>query len=312
MRPRVVTGTVIAVLGVLVLTAGIAWPRSATPPTGPAAAAAAQGVAGALPTALPTDTPTGTATPTAAPSTRPSTVDSPQATVSPPPPVPGWTLVDYDNFDGTRLDRKRWGVYDSKATNGVSTWSPDMVTVAGGELRIAGRGRDPDGTGNVSGGLCWCRGAGSQAYGMWQVRARFEAGVGYGQALILWPSSDHWPQDGELDFAETPKADKKSAALTIHWGSDNQTDHRWIAGDFTQWHTYTVVWKPGGVQMLIDDKVYYDTAKSTAHPHVPSNPMHLAIQQEPGPFNPSDWIPAPNSRTPDTVTLHVDWVRLYR
>lgn len=298
-RPRVVTGTVIAVLGVLVLTAGVAWPREP----------AAHHPAAARPTA------TATARPSLAPTTlAPSTVDSPQGTptASGPPAVPGWTLVDYDDFTGDRLDRGRWAVYDNKSTNGVSTWSPGMVTVADGELRIAGQGRNADGRGNVSGGLCWCKGVGSQTYGMWQVRARFEAGVGYGQALILWPTSDNWPDEGELDFVETPHADRRDAALTVHWGADNQIDYRWVDGDFTQWHTYTVIWKPGLVQMLIDDHVYYDSSTSRAHPVAPDHPMHLAIQQEPGPLDAPDWVPPPNAKTPDTVTLHIDWVRLYR
>ena len=306
MRRRVLTGTVMTVLGVLVLTAGIAWPRE---PLGrPAGAAAPFGAPSA------SDPPDASTPPTLppGPSGTPSTVDAPAVAPDPPPPVPGWTLVDYDNFDGTTLDHKRWGTYDSKATNHVSLWSPAMVSVAGGELRIVGQGRDPSGQGNVSGGLCWCKGAGDQAYGMWQVRARFERGTGYGQALLLWPTSGQWPQDGELDFAESPHGDKKTVAQTIHWGSDNQIDYRWVNGDFTAWHTYAVVWKPDVVQMLVDNKVYYDSTTSKAHPQVPTDPMHLVIQQEPGPFNPTDWVPAPNAHTPDQVTLHVDWVRLYR
>ena len=144
------------------------------------------------------------------------------------------------------------------------------------------------------------------------VRQPREGGTGYGQALLLWPTSGQWPQDGELDFAESPHGDKKTVAQTIHWGSDNQIDYRWVNGDFTAWHTYAVVWKPGVVQMLVDNKVYYDSSTSKAHPQVPTDPMHLVIQQEPGPFNPTDWVPAPNAHTPDQVTLHVDWVRLYR
>jgi len=186
------------------------------------------------------------------------------------------------------------------------------VTVAGGELRIAGRGRSPDGNGNVSGGLCWCRGAGNQTFGMWQVRARFQAGTGYGQALILWPESNRWPQDGELDFAEAPHPDKKSVSQTIHWGDGNETDSQQVAGDFTQWHVYSVIWRPGGVQMLIDNRVYYDTTRSGDHPQIPHSPMHLAMQQEPGPLNPDDWIPPPGPGTPEQVTMHIDWVRLYR
>ncbi len=306
MRARLVTGAAIGVVGALVFTAGIAWPRDAAP----AALPAADRTAG-LPVVPAEPSPSTVDKPAPVPS-RSSAAPSPTPGPTTPPPVPGWTLVDYDDFTGTQLDRTRWGVYDSLATNKVSTWSPSMVTVTAGELRIAGHGRNPHGDGNVSGGLCWCRGDGDQTYGMWQVRARFDAGYGYGQALILWPKSGRWPQDGELDFVETPTPAKKTAVQTIHWGSDNQTDDQRVAGDFTQWHVYAVIWRPGDVQMLIDGKVYFDTATSGSHPDIPHNPMHLAIQQEPGPLNPDDWIPAPGAQTPDQVTMHLDWVRLYR
>src|SRR5438067_309688 len=102
MRRRVLTGTVMAVLGVLVLTAGIAWPRE---PLGrPAGAAAPFGAPSA--SSDPWDAPAPVAPPSSlpGPSAAPSTVDAPSVAPDPPPPVPGWTLVDYDNFDGATLD----------------------------------------------------------------------------------------------------------------------------------------------------------------------------------------------------------------
>jgi hypothetical protein len=37
--------------------------------------------------------------------------------------------------------------------------------------------------------------------------------------------------------------------------------------------------------------------------------MHLFMQQMVGPH---DAVPAPNANTPDQVTMHIDWVRVYR
>ena len=39
--------------------------------------------------------------------------------------------------------------------------------------------------------------------------------------------------------------------------------------------------------------------------------MSLALQQEPGPFG-TNWVPAPTSATPAKVTMHIDWIKLYR
>jgi beta-glucanase (GH16 family) len=291
-------GAVVAgVVGIVVLAAVLSWPHTPAGRAGRVAASAS---------------PSGSAAssaPPPAPSPRASTAaPSPRASA---PALPGTTLVDVDDFTGTSVDTSKWEVYEAAASNGVSQWLRSMVSVSDGELRIAGHGRSPDGVGNVSGGLCWCRGNGNQTYGIWQVRARFEAGTGYGQAILLWPESNRWPQDGELDFVETPFGPKTTAVGTVHWGADNKQDARRTKGDFTAWHTYTVEWRAGYVKMSIDSTVYYDSTTSSARPVIPSDPMQLAIQQEPGPFGRS-WVPAPNGSTPDQVVMHVDWVRLYR
>jgi beta-glucanase (GH16 family) len=102
------------------------------------------------------------------------------------------------------------------------------------------------------------------------------------------------------------------AVDTVHWGTSNTEDYRNISGDYTQWHTYAVEWESGYVKMYIDDKLAYDSTTSSRHPGIPHSKMQLAIQQEPGPFGGSNWVPAPNSSTPDVVTMHIDWVRIYR
>ncbi len=221
-------------------------------------------------------------------------------------------MIDEDDFNGSRLDPTRWRVYDAPSTNGVSSWTPDMVRVSGGELQIVGQGRDPSGRANVSGGLCWCSSKGFQTYGRWQIRARFDAGAGYGQAILLWPQSERWPDDGELDLVETPTASKRTAEGTVHWGVNgvDAADTADRAGDFTQWHVYTLDWRPTYVKLYIDNVLLLDTTRS-GRAVIPDTPMSLALQQEPGPFGDS-WVPAPTPATPAQVVMHVDWVKLYR
>jgi beta-glucanase (GH16 family) len=235
-------------------------------------------------------------------------------TAATPPATRGDTsgLLAEEDFNGSQLDKSRWQIYDATATNGVSKWTPNMVKVANGELQILGTGRNPSGQGNVSGGVCWCYGsAASRTYGRYEIRARFDAGIGFGQAVLLWPDSEKWPEDGEIDVVETPGGAKASAYATVHWGTtaNHQQDSSRAGGDFTTWHVYTVDWRPTYIKIYIDGKLYYDSTQGK--PQIPNTPMSLALQQEPGPFGDS-WVPAPTSATPNQVTMHVDWIKVYR
>jgi beta-glucanase (GH16 family) len=222
-------------------------------------------------------------------------------------------LVAEEDFSGSTLNTANWVPYDESSSNGVSHWNPKELTVGGGELRVHSHGKDPTGAANYSGALSWSLGKGNQTYGVWMVRAKFDPGAGYGPAILLWPQSNIWPQDGEIDMVESVQPKRDTALASIHWG-DAPPGHResgTLYGDYTQWHTYTVDWEPSYVTISVDSTVVYDTRKSTLHPTIPSTPMHLVIQQEPGPFGGANWIVAPNSSTPDDVIAHVDWVKIY-
>src|SRR6266498_3982811 len=205
-------------------------------------------------------------------------------------------------------DRTRWGIYESTAPNGSSR-SPSMVRVAGGELRIVGTGKNPTGAGNVSGGLCWCGTGGNRTYGKWQVRARFDAGAGYGPVIGLWPKSDD-PHEGWISFADVPEAQRQTVHGYVAWPHDTRmSSERKLSGNFTGWHTYTVEWRATYVKMYVDTKLLYDSTAVGQPVVIPSTPMHLYMQQTAGPM---DGIGPPDASTPNEVTMHVDWVRMYR
>jgi beta-glucanase (GH16 family) len=291
---------VLAGLLALVVLAGAAivavWLGGRPAPTRPAAAASAAepGVADVV--EAPSAGPSAASTSASA-----SASASPRASASPSGP-PG--LVASDDFTGTAPDPARWGIYDSTD----SKWSHDMVRVTNGELVIAGVGRDPSGAGNRSGGLCWCGTGGDQRYGRWQVRARFDAGAGYGPIIGLWPQSDHNVQ-GWITFADSPLPDRHKLHGYLAWtAGTRQFDRRELSGDFTAWHTYTVEWRETFVRMYVDTTLYYDSTTGQGVV-IPSGPMHLILQQTVGP---KDGVPAPDAATPDMVGMHIDWVRIYR
>jgi beta-glucanase (GH16 family) len=232
---------------------------------------------------------------------------SPQATPPAEPPVDAngkpplgrhWTLVTSasTDFTGTAVDQSVWDLYDSVGNAGVGWRRPHTITVEDNLLRIKA-------TGEVSGGLSQKFG---QTYGRWVIRARMEAGAGYGPAILLWPDSEKWPEDGEIDIVELPKGDRKEVIMTTHWGEDNSQISKGVKGDFTQWHTFMIDWLPDRLVFSIDGEEKWRVTNPDA---IPRKPMHLAIQNDVGACD--SWIGCRNKSTPENVSLWVSSVRVY-
>jgi hypothetical protein len=207
-----------------------------------------------------------------------------------------------DDFAGSTL-AGRWSPYQSSKDNG-GVWLPSQVRVRGGELQIVGRGTDPTGKGNRSGGLCWCGAGGDQLYGVWQIRAKFDAGAGYGQGIGLWPASDDGAAEGSITLAISDSAAKDSSwhALVAPGGKSKGSSS---PGNFAAWHVYAVEWRATFVRISIDGKTVFDSRQNAPGLAIPHTPQHLFMQQEIGP---SGNVSAPNADTPGTVIMHVDWV----
>ena len=210
----------------------------------------------------------------------------------------GWTVRDGDQFSGDQLDPDRWKVYDGPGNADVGLRSPSAVTVEHGSLAIKGRE-------DVSGGVAWRAGP-PTTYGRWEFRARSDRGNGYAPAVLLWPDSDRWPQDGEIDIMEINAGDRSSTLISVHWGAQNQQITKRIPGDFSLWHDFALEWSRDHITVYIDGQDVFTTREPAAIPH---HPMHLAIQNDVGPL--PNWIPPRDASTPPVVGLYVDNVRLY-
>jgi Glycosyl hydrolases family 16 len=208
-----------------------------------------------------------------------------------------WQLDDHDEFDGTALS-PQWGPYSGETTGGVGRHDPANLHVADGMLSIVSHGLS-------SGGLAWNNG---QLYGRWEVRARTQRAAGYGDVLILWPDAEDFPIGGEIDFMEIPKPARTEYNFNLHYGANNSQVGVHAAGDFTQWHNYAVEWLPDHVAGFVDGQEVF---RSTDTRQIPPRSMHLAMQQDIGPYG-DDWIPPRNSTTPAKVSFQIDWVRIYR
>ncbi len=211
-----------------------------------------------------------------------------------------WKPSGGDEFNGSTLNEGAWGTYNSEGAFGTGKRRPEAISQSGGNLNITARG-------DVSGGIGHEYG---QLYGRWEFRARTDPGRGFGSAILLWPDSEKFPEDGELDIMEVPGENRDLAHFVIHWsetGEDDQMVGHEFAGDYTQWHTFAIEWLPNRVTWFIDGKKRYETTDKTV---IPTKPMHLTIQLDQGPKK--DWILARDDTTPEEMSLQVDWVRIYK
>ncbi|WP_248964562.1 family 16 glycosylhydrolase [Sphaerisporangium perillae] len=207
------------------------------------------------------------------------------------------TPVLVENFDGTRVDRSKWEVYHSPDAR-VNPRTAQATTVHGGMLQMTGGfygGKD------LSGGVASHL---SQTYGRWEVRFRGEAGAGYSLVTLLWPSSERG-EYAEIDFAEVIDPTRRTGGIFIHRGEAPQAQSQ-MRADFTKWHTVAVDWLPGRLTFWLDGKRTWDYTG----PRVPAGqPMHLTLQND---VVCNQWSPCRNASTPKTVSMYVDWVKIYR
>ncbi len=196
-------------------------------------------------------------------------------------------------FSVTTLKRD-WAIYDSTKSADPHARVPSLVTVSHGILHVTT-------TADEGSGLCLCRpGAKPTApYGRWDVRARAGAGTGHGFAILLWPNSNHWPQDGEIDIAEFPGLTRSLLQTTVHYGADNHQLQDFAHGNFAAWHTYSVIWRRTSITFLVDGVPIHRVVDPAA---IPTTAMHLALQA------------GADSNTSSSVsaTLDVAWVKMYR
>jgi DNA-binding SARP family transcriptional activator len=225
---------------------------------------------------------------------------------SPPLPQTPDKPVAHDDFTGSALSESHWGMYEQQRANG-SAWSPSAILVNGGELQIVGAGREPTGRGNVAGGACWCKSAAPvRSYGIWEAQVKFDVGAGYGAMIGLWPSKSENEDEGYLTLARIDQPDRRHA-YPVLMGRDGKVTHGApVVGDYTDWNTYAIEWRPDFVAIRLNGRTILDTRRSERPIAIPHAPMYLYVQTVSGPDGP---IPAPNSSTPDRVVLHVDWVK---
>ncbi len=165
-----------------------------------------------------------------------------------------------------------WLLYDSIGHAGWGLRRPSAIgmasdpTAAGGSVLTITASM---GTGDaedlvVSGGIKLLR---PQTYGRYTMRVKVDkdpaevtSGVG-----LLWPASNRWPEDGEIDIFESwrYRATRTPVESNLHWlnpeaeppyerSDDLKTLQLHVGVDGSEWHVYQLEWREDLVSVSID------------------------------------------------------------
>ncbi|MCY1046919.1 glycoside hydrolase family 16 protein [Corallococcus sp. bb12-1] len=136
--------------------------------------------------------------------------------------------------------------------------------------------------------------------GRFAVRFKADPVPGYKTAWLLWPDSEVWPRDGEIDFPEGDLDGTIAGFMHRQNGtSGGDQDAVSTSARFTSWHTAIIEWTPGRCRFILDGTVILDKTS-----RVPTTPMHWVLQTE------TDLSgTAPSSSAAGNV--QIDWVAVW-
>jgi len=213
-------------------------------------------------------------------------------------PAAGRKLLFEDNFYGTTLNTASWAPYNGPGYNGHGLRRPYQVK--------------PDGHGNlvisaqmingavISGGMT---NRINRTYGLYEFRVRVEPDPTHNMsgAVLTWPQSGRWPQDGENDIYETGTYDPRKPFFSfIHFGSTATSQHSYKhLADANQWHTMAMDWSQYAIKIYRDGALVWTVTDPQAIAHVPH---HLCIQLD----------ALGTGKLTQRVRMAVDWVKIYQ
>ncbi|GAA2757855.1 glycoside hydrolase family 16 protein [Actinopolymorpha rutila] len=293
-------------------------------PARPAALLAAAGCLVLAPILAGTGTAAGatTASTTASTTTTKTTsTDAARTCTREHPAAPRWPLAWHDEFGAPTLDRAKWNtVMDFPGRAGGHYHNSSYGSYALDANIVLGQGRlhlitddepvvgdDPPGTYAYSEGFVSSHDKFAQAYGYWEICARYPAGRGLWPAFWLVPQDRTWPP--EFDVAEWfGGIDGMFQGIASGAWPNVRWDGHWTydAAPTTGWHTYALRWEPRRATFYVDGRV---TAAFEGD-FVPDKPMYVVM-------NSGVWMNADRGGPPDAGTVFpnsfdVDYVRVYR
>jgi beta-glucanase (GH16 family) len=238
-----------------------------------------------------------------------------------------------DEFSGSALDPNKWTTVLT-AVNGQRTGyeclldDPNAVSVGSNALNLTVRRLDTpmtcaspygDFTTSYIGGMITTASKFSQAYGRFEIRARFlKATVaGLQSALWLYPQTmtyGAWPASGEIDIAEWFSGWGDRVIPHLHYTGDTAdpfaTNRSCLVTDTSVFHTYALEWSPTSIAFIYDGTVCLRDVNwqpvGLVAPAPFDQPFAVLLAQGIG-----AGTNAPTTGTPFPATTQVDYVRVW-
>lgn len=202
----------------------------------------------------------------------------------------GWSSYPYGWKDTTKK-----GTYDPRIISVHDGMMDIFVRYQDGEFKVAAPMPNIGGNADIR----------NQLYGRYEFRFYIPTPApGYKVAWLLWPKSEVWPRDGEIDF---PDQDLKTGSpICAYMHRQNGTS----GGDqdvyctnvalVGQWHTGVMEWEPNSFKFFLNGALI---GHSTSR--VPNTPMRWVLQTE---TNLSSTLPS----TSESAHVYVDYVRVWK
>lgn len=238
--------------------------------------------------------------------------------------LPGWRQIFLDDFEGTvnpgawsgcTLDpivcgglpepyrSKWWAFAEGWTDNANGVYSPSkVISVAGGVLDIFIH--TESGVHRVAAPVPLIHGPDGtlgQLYGRYVIRFQADKLPGYKIAWLLWPDSETWPRDGEIDFPEGNLDGNICAFMHRQDGAAGNDADGFYSGVpvSSGWHTAAIEWKRDTVRFILDGQVLGASTE-----RLPNSAMHWVLEAA---TNLDGYDPE------DAVSGHIqiDWVAAY-
>jgi len=245
-----------------------------------------------------------------------------------------WACSYVDNFDGRSLDPTKWITQQTSLTGFRTgqtcyTASSQNIKVARGELYLTARRewgsfvcKNPlgDFTTSYTGGMIGTRGKFSQAYGKFEVRAKFPnvTTPGLHGGFAMFPVDriyGPWPASGEIDVAEWWSVNSTLVLPSLHFnGRDHLVDTGWNCRVTTpsSYHTYTVLWLPTEISFFVDGTMCFTRMPTPDSPLVAPQPFDQPFTMVLGMgVGTASGTNAVTWKTPLPATFRVDYAKAW-